>query len=199
MALILDTITDMVSTFGYLGIFIATSLEYGCFPISSEVLLPFIGYFVFKGNMNLMLAVTASTVGGIFGSFFCYCLGRFGKNFIEKHLCNKFPVIKKGIDRADRVFNKYGRQSVLIARVFPIARTYISIPAGLAGMNVAVFVLYTSIGAFIWNVFLISIGYFLGEYWQNAGTFISENHILFYIVTALLSIILIKLSNRKMK
>ena len=192
--MILDTITDMVSTFGYLGIFIATSLEYGCFPISSEVLLPFIGYFVFKGNMNLMLAVTASTIGGIFGSFFCYCLGRFGKNF-----CNKFPAIKKGIDRADNVFNKYGRQSVLIARVFPIARTYISVPAGLAGMNAAVFVLYTSIGAFIWNVFLISIGYFLGEYWQNAGTFISENHILFYIVTALLSIILIKLSNRKMK
>lgn len=187
----------MVNAFGYFGIFIATSLEYGCFPVSSEVLLPFIGYFVYRGNMSLIFAILASTAGGVAGSFFCYCFGRFGKNFIEKCLCGKYPSVQAGINNADRIFNKYGKQSVLIARVFPIARTYISIPAGLAGMGAAVFVLYTSIGAFVWNTVLISAGYFLGEYWKDAGKIISENHILFYIIAAVLSIVLIKLSRGK--
>ena len=82
--LIIDTLTKMVNSFGYLGIFIATSLEYGCFPVSSEVLLPFIGYFVYGGEMSLLGAVLVSTAGGIIGSLVCYCFGRFGRSFIEK-------------------------------------------------------------------------------------------------------------------
>lgn len=197
IALIIETLTDLVNSFGYLGIFIATSLEYGCFPVSSEVLLPFIGYSVYKGEMSLLGAVIVSTAGGIVGSLFCYCFGRFGKTFIEKSLCKRFSSIKKGIHNAERVFDKYGKQSVLLARVFPIARTYISIPAGLAGMNVAVFILYTSAGALIWNTVLISAGFYLGEYWGNASMVMADKHIVFYIITAILSIILLKLSKRE--
>lgn len=189
----------MVNSFGYLGIFIATSLEYGCFPVSSEVLLPFIGYFVYGGKLSLFGAILVSTAGGIVGSLVCYCFGRFGKNFIEHRLCRKYMSLKKGVENAERVFNKYGRQSVLIARVFPIARTYISIPAGLAGMSVTLFIFYTTLGAFLWNTMLISAGYFLGEYWRSAGSVIVENHVLFYIITAVLSIILITVSRKKSK
>ena len=195
--MIIDMLTEMVNSFGYLGIFIATSLEYGCFPVSSEVLLPFIGYFVYGGRLSLFGAIVVSTAGGIIGSLVCYCVGRFGKNFIEKRLCRRFDSVKKGLENAERVFNKYGKQSVLIARVFPIARTYISIPAGLAGMNILIFVIYTSIGAFVWNTMLISAGYFLGEYWRNAGSVIGEKHILFYIIAAILSILFISLSRKK--
>lgn len=199
IALIIETLTDLVNSFGYLGIFIATSLEYGCFPVSSEVLLPFIGYSVYKGEMSLLGAVIVSTAGGIVGSLFCYCFGRFGKTFIERSLCRKFSSVKKGVENAERIFNKYGRQSVLLARVFPIARTYISIPAGLAGMNAAVFVLYTLLGAFVWNTMLISAGYFLGEYWREASGIIGEKHLAFYLITGILSIVLIKLSKKKTK
>ncbi len=199
IVLIIDTLKEMVNSFGYLGIFIATSLEYGCFPVSSEVLLPFIGYFVYGGEMGLLGAILVSTAGGIVGSLICYCFGRFGRSFIEKTICTKYKSVGKGLDNAKKVFDKYGSQSVLIARVFPIARTYISIPAGLIGMNLTVFIIYTAIGSFIWNTMLISAGYFLGEYWQTAGTFISEGNLIFYILTAAVSVVLIKISSKKKK
>ena len=190
----IDTLKGMVDSFGYIGIFIATSLEYGCFPVSSEVLLPFIGFFVFGGEMSLFGAVMASTAGGIAGSLVCYCFGRFGRRFIEKTLCSKYSSLKKGLEKAGRVFDKYGSKSVLIARVFPIARTYISIPAGLMGMNIYVFVIYTAVGSFVWNTMLISAGYFLGGY----GSLIKGN-ILFYVIMVLVSIVLIKLSKEMSK
>ena len=185
----IDTLKGMVDSFGYIGIFIATSLEYGCFPVSSEVLLPFIGFFVFGGEMSLFGAILVSTAGGIAGSLVCYCFGRFGRRFIEKTLCSKYSSLKKGLEKAGRVFDKYGSKSVLIARVFPIARTYISIPAGLIGMNIYVFVIYTAVVSFVWNTMLISAGYFLGGY----GSLIKGN-ILFYVIMVLVSIVLIKLS-----
>lgn len=190
----IDALTGMVNSFGYLGIFISTSLEYGCFPVSSEVLLPFIGFFVFGGEMSLFGAILVSTAGGIAGSIVCYCFGRFGRRFIEKTLCSKYSSLKKGLEKAGRVFDKYGSKSVLIARVFPIARTYISIPAGLMGMNIYVFVIYTAVGSFVWNTMLISAGYFLGGY----GSLIKGN-ILFYVIMVLVSIVLIKLSKEMSK
>lgn len=190
----IDALTGMVNSFGYLGIFISTSLEYGCFPVSSEVLLPFIGFFVFGGEMSLFGAILVSTAGGIAGSLVCYCFGRFGRRFIEKTLCSKYSSLKKGLEKAGRVFDKYGSKSVLIARVFPIARTYISIPAGLMGMNIYVFVIYTAVGSFVWNTMLISAGYFLGGY----GSLIRGN-ILFYVIMVLVSIVLIKLSKEMSK
>lgn len=190
----IDTLKGMVDSFGYIGIFIATSLEYGCFPVSSEVLLPFIGFFVFGGEISLFGAILVSTAGGIAGSLVCYCFGRFGRRFIEKTLCSKYSSLKKGLEKAGRVFDKYGSKSVLIARVFPIARTYISIPAGLMGMNIYVFVIYTAVGSFVWNTMLISAGYFLGGY----GSLIKGN-ILFYVIMVLVSIVLIKLSKEMSK
>ena len=190
----IDTLKGMVDSFGYIGIFIATSLEYGCFPVSSEVLLPFIGFFVFGGEMSLFGAILVSTAGGIAGSLVCYCFGRFGRRFIEKTLCSIYSSLKKGLEKAGRVFDKYGSKSVLIARVFPIARTYISIPAGLMGMNIYVFVIYTAVGSFVWNTMLISAGYFLGGY----GSLIKGN-ILFYVIMVLVSIVLIKLSKEMSK
>ncbi len=190
----IDTLKGMVDSFGYIGVFIATSLEYGCFPVSSEVLLPFIGFFVYGGRMSLFGAILVSTAGGIAGSLVCYCFGRFGRRFIEKTLCSKYSSLKKGLEKAGRVFDKYGSKSVLIARVFPIARTYISIPAGLMGMNIYVFVIYTAVGSFVWNTMLISAGYFLGGY----GSLIKGN-ILFYVIMVLVSIVLIKLSKEMSK
>ena len=187
----------MVDSFGYFGIFIATSLEYGCFPVSSEVLLPLIGYFVYRGELSLFITILVSTFGGIVGSIFCYMIGRFGKNLIEEVLVPKYKSINLGVKNAQKVFNKFGKQSVLIARVFPIARTYISFPAGLSGMNYSVFIIYTAIGSFIWNCLLISIGYILGEHWNEAGAFLSSNRILFYVVLAILSILFIRLGKRK--
>ena len=187
----IDTLKGMVDSFGYIGIFIATSLEYGCFPVSSEVLLPFIGFFVYGGRMSLFGAVMASTAGGVAGSLFCYCLGRFGRKFIERTLCKKFGSLTKGLDAAGGIFEKYGSRSVLFARVFPIVRTYISFPAGLMGMNIYAFILYTALGALAWNTMLISAGYFLGGY-DNIG----DKSVIFYAALAVVSLVLIRLGKK---
>jgi len=166
---IIGILTEIINKFGYLGIFLVTALEYACFPISSELLLPFIGYSISKGDMSFIAAVIASTVGGATGSFTCYMGGRFGIKFIEKTVLKRFKTVNTGLNRAKKCFNKYGKQSVLMARVFPIARTYISFPAGIAKMNIGEFMLFSSIGAFVWNVVLIYIGFTLGEHFEYAS------------------------------
>lgn len=177
-------LTAIIQKLGYGGIFVCTGLEYACFPVSSELLLPFIGYAVSRGELRLLLAILFSTLGGICGCVLCYGCGRFGGAFIEKTLCRRFESVALGIDNAKKVFHRYGRQSVFIARVFPIARTYISIPAGMTRFPIGAFILYSGLGALLWNTVLISIGYFLGEHWQEAASFLKEHRVLLVLLIA---------------
>lgn len=181
---------------GYGGIFAATALEYGCFPVSSEILLPFIGYMASQGGQSLFLTILFATGGGVLGSFGCYLVGRAGGRMLER-LAERFQTIALGIGKAQRVFNKYGAASVCLARVFPIARTYISFPAGMAKMPILSFGIYTAIGAFFWNTALISGGYFLGSHWKECRAYF-ENHRMFFLAVPIgILILLIKKQRRK--
>ena len=171
---------DAVDYWGYLGVFITTALEYGCFPISSEILLPFIGFCVYRGNMDIIYAVIAATAGAGVGCTFCFYTGRIGKKFILKCL-GRFKTVRDGIETASEKFNKYGAFSVFLLRMFPIARTYISFPAGMSKMSYIEFIIYTLAGSFVWNCLLISSGYLLGEYWSYVYGFIKNNEIIFSI------------------
>ena len=198
---VFEILVEIINVLGYFGIFAATCLEYACFPVSSELLLPFIGYSVARGELNLFLAVLASTLGGVIGCLFCYFAGRFGEKFLENTVCKKCPSLKIGMDKAKNYFLSYGKHSVFIGRVFPIVRTYISIPAGMAKMNLVQFIFYTASGALIWNTILISAGYFLGEHWNSAAAFMKENQafmmILFIVfVSFLLYRLYLKRKNR---
>ncbi len=185
---IFDVLTEMVNHFGYFGILISTTLEYACFPVSSELLLPFIGYSVSRGEMKLFLTVIFATIGGAIGCSVCFFAGRFGETFIRTKLCNRFKTLKIGIDSSARYFKKYGKQSVLIARVFPIARTYISFPAGMSKMRYSQFLYYSTIGAFIWNFVLISLGYVFGDNWKYIKLYLSEHKIIIYFISILIVI-----------
>ncbi len=173
-----DILRNIVETLGYGGIFVATGLEYACFPISSELLLPFIGYTVSKGNMNLPITILVSTAAGVLGSLCCYTLGRIGGGFLEQTFCKRFKTVHIGMEKAKAIFRRYGRQSVFFARVFPLARTYISFPAGMTAMNIGEFSLYTALGAFSWNTLLISCGYFFGVHWEEIKPFLERNKLL---------------------
>lgn len=162
-----EVLQHMVESLGYAGVFTAAGLEYACFPISSELLLPFLGYTAARGEMRLWLTIIVCTLAGTLGSFFCYMLGRVGGNFLEHTLCKRFHTLQLGMEKARNVFKRYGKESVFFARMFPIARTYISFPAGMASMDIPLFLLYTALGAFIWNTVLISGGYFLGSHWEE--------------------------------
>ncbi|MGL4790238.1 MAG: DedA family protein, partial [Anaerotignaceae bacterium] len=101
MAGFIHYLSGLIKNWGYIGILTTVGMEYACFPISSEILLPFIGYSVYLGELSLPLAIIFSTVGGIFGSSFCYGVGRFGRNILKKISKNRFLAMKEGIKRAE--------------------------------------------------------------------------------------------------
>ena len=197
----LSNLTDILSTIifelGYIGIFISTGLEYACFPVSSEILLPFIGYSVAKTGLSFGLSLLSATFGGIVGSFFCYWCGRFMGCFIENTLCKKFITVDKTLNKAKGFFNKHGNGSVLFGRVFPLVRTYISIPAGMSKMPISKFLFFTGIGALVWNTILMGCGYLFGEHWQEVNTIFSENKTLIILILALLIYIVYIIKKKK--
>ncbi|HCT65085.1 MAG TPA: hypothetical protein DIC60_07495 [Lachnospiraceae bacterium] len=190
-------LTGIINNLGYWGILGTTGLEYACFPVSSELLLPFIGYSVYMGRLNLPLAVLSSTIGGVVGCSFCYGAGRFGRGVMDKIFVKRFSSIGQGINKAENYFINAGKQSVFFGRLMPIVRTYISFPAGMAKMNYLTFLGFSAAGALIWNTFLISLGYFMGEHWEQITILFENNKVgISLIVLMLIGIIWI---NKKKK
>lgn len=190
---------NLISDIGYIGVFTATLLEYACFPLPSEIILPFIGYLASIESITLPGAIFISSLSGILGSLFCYYIGYFGGKPALDFIISKYKGAGKPINSAKKWFDKYDKASVLLARLLPLARTYISIPAGIARMNVFVFILYSSIGIVIWNTLLISLGYYLGSNWTLVEYFIQEYTIAagIIILLALAVIIYMKFVRKK--
>lgn len=187
---------NIVDKLGYIGVFLSTALEYACFPVSSEILLPFIGCSIYNGSMELIPSVFVSVLGAVIGCSFCFFAGRTGKTFIE-NLGRKHPSVKAGITSAEKKFEKHGDFSVFIFRLFPIARTYISFPAGMSRMKYSRFIYFSFAGAFIWNSVLISSGYILGEYWGSVSVFMKSHKTVFNIIIFSVIIIFILKSIKK--
>ena len=185
----------IVGKLGYMGVFVSTALEYACFPISSELLLPFLGYTAAKGELDLMTTVVFATMGGVAGSLFCYFIGRFGRNFFRRFM--KYKGLRAGMSSAKKAFEKYGKTSVFIARVFPIARTYVSIPAGMSKMPIGEFSLYTAGGAFIWNMVLIGIGYALGENYGAAGELFADKKRIILLLPVIIILVIVFAKRKK--
>ena len=182
------SVSEFILNHGYTGIFIATLLEYACFPVSSEILFPFIGCCAAKGGLNIAFSVGVSTLGAICGCSFCYCIGRFGEKFLRATLFKKMPKLKLAVDIASVWFRQKGIAAVFFGRVFPLVRTYISFPAGMAKMSYIRFIFYTAAGAAIWNTLLISAGYFLGEHWKDAALIIKSSPFVFFMICGLIII-----------
>lgn len=183
---ILTFLMDLINSVGYLGIILTVGLEYACFPMPSEVVLPFVGFIASGGSITLFGAIIASTAAGILGSLICYYIGYFGGTPILNFIGDKLPSSRKSIHAAKDYFDRYSKASILFGRVIPLARTYISIPAGIAKMNIAVFILYSAIGIVVWNSVLISLGYFLGSNWTVVKEIMSDYSLLVGTIFALL-------------
>ena len=162
---IIDYLMEITSQIGYIGVIAIVGLEYACFPMPSEIVLPFVGFLATSSKMSFIGVLIASTFAGILGSLVCYYIGYFGGKPVLDKIGHKVPSTRKSIFAAKETFEKYDKISVMIARVLPLARTYISIPAGIARMNIIKFILFSFIGIFVWNTVLISLGYYLGSNW----------------------------------
>lgn len=160
---IIDFIVQTVGSLGYAGIFIMMFLESSFFPFPSEVVMIPAGYLAFKGEMNMYLVILFGILGSLAGSLFNYYLAiKFGRRFLIKY--GKYFFIKEEtIVRMEVFFKNHGHISTFSGRLIPVVRQYISLPAGLAKMNIFVFSVYTFLGAGIWVVILVLLGYFLGD------------------------------------
>lgn len=155
--------TELIGSLGYMGVTIVVGAEYACVPMPSEVVLPFIGLTASQGEFSYIGALVASILGGLIGSLICYAIGYFGGVPFLNWTQVKFPKTEKSISALNRWFKKYGKPAVLIARMIPLTRTYVSFLAGVEKMKVSVFVFYSSLGIIIWNIVLISLGYYVGD------------------------------------
>jgi membrane protein DedA with SNARE-associated domain len=158
-AYLVDTIGDM----GYWGIFLLMFLESTFFPFPSEVIMIPAGYLAYKGEMNLSIVVVVGIVGSVAGALFNYYLAmHFGRGFLLRY--GKYFFIKEEtLDKLEAFFQKHGELSTFNGRLIPGIRQLISLPAGLARMNLLRFSFYSALGAGIWVIVLVALGYLLGS------------------------------------
>lgn len=152
---------DALHQYGLLGIFIVLALEYACFPMPSEVLLPVAGFAVATAGFPLALGVAVSVLAGLVGSAFCYALGAWGGRPLLDKLLRRMPKARAGLARTEAWQARSGGLSVMVARVIPLFRTWISFVSGFTRQPFFSFMLYSSIGIILWNTLLMGSGYYL--------------------------------------
>lgn len=163
----------IISHLGYLGIVLAMAIESALIPLPSEVIMPFSGFLVSKGELNFYLVILFGAVGNVLGSLLAYALGyygeeRFVRTFIKKY--GKWVLITShDLEISESWFRNHGEMVVFASRILPVVRTFISLPAGIAKMDLKKFILYTFLGSLIWGAVLTQIGRTLGENWQTLG------------------------------
>jgi membrane protein DedA with SNARE-associated domain len=159
--------TGVISAMGYGGIVLLMAIESACIPLPSEIIMPFAGYLVFKGEMTLQGAALAGAIGCVVGSIPAYYLGMLGgRPLIERY--GKYILISpRELDLADRLFKRYGQWVVLAGRLLPVIRTFIAFPAGVARMPMVKFLVYTFVGSYPWCLALAWAGQKLGQAWHT--------------------------------
>lgn len=163
-----ERVVSLMSSLGYVSLFVLMTLESASVPIPSEVVLPFSGYLVYVGVMNFGAAVALSTVAALVGAFIDYYLALvFGSAFVERFL-RWFKIDQGNLKTAEKWFAEKGTWTVFGARFVPLLRSLISLPAGLFRMRLWSFTLFTVLGCVIWNAVLIYAGYAAGSLWESA-------------------------------
>ncbi|MDR1461014.1 MAG: DedA family protein [Campylobacteraceae bacterium] len=156
-------LVETIGSFGYIGIFVLMAIESSIFPLPSEVVIIPAGYLAYKGEMSYFLIVVCGTLGSLAGACFNYYLAfKLGRILLLKY--GKYIFIKPHhLEKVEVFFNRHGEISTFSGRLVLGVRHFISLPAGLARMNLAKFSFYTLLGSFIWVNILALLGFFIGE------------------------------------
>jgi membrane protein DedA with SNARE-associated domain len=163
-------VKDTVQSWGYSGIFVLMLLESSSVPIPSEVILPFAGFLISKGLLNVWITVTIATVAGIAGSLVDYYIGLKGVQSLAKHkILGRVILSQSQLEIAASWFNKHGAIMVFLGRLIPGFRTLVSFPAGAVRMKLPKFIAFTTAGCIVWNVILIYVGWYLGKNWAEVA------------------------------
>jgi membrane protein DedA with SNARE-associated domain len=179
-------IVATISTLGYAGVVLLMAIESACIPLPSEIIMPFSGYLVYKGQFNLWGVGVAGAVGCVVGSWVAYYVGLYGgRPFIERY--GRYVLLSRhDLDLADRWFARYGEVIVFASRLLPVVRTFIAFPAGVARMNMWRFTVYTFLGSLPWCLGLAYVGQVLGEQWDKNETLKTWFHRFDFLIGAVI-------------
>ena len=180
--------THVIGSIGYLGVFLLMTAESMILPVPSEAVMPFAGFAIAEGALGWPGVVIAATLGSICGSLVGYAIGKFGgRPFLERF--GKYLLLDAGdLDATDRFFTRRGSPTILVSRFIPIVRHLISIPAGLSSMRLGPFIVFTVVGAGLWNSFLSWCGFQLQKNW---ATVLRYSHLIDIAVIVLLAALVV--------
>lgn len=184
---ITETAIHLVNTLGIWGIWIGMILESACIPIPSEVLMLSGGWLVAQGSLSFTEVAVAGIAGNLIGSMIAYYVGIVGgRRLLEKY--GKYILLNEHhLEQSERWFDRYGESTVFFTRMLPFVRTFISLPAGIAGMKLWKFIVFTALGCIPWNIALIYLGYRLGDNWSVVEQYMRPiSYTIFGIVLLLL-------------
>lgn len=167
IAALANFIIAVISGAGYFGVLLLMAIESACIPLPSEIIMPFAGYLAYKGQFSLYWAATAGALGCNLGSLIAYEIGHYGGRPLVERYGSYLLINRHDLDLADRFFLKFGAPAVFIARLLPVVRTFIALPAGIARMPRLRFHLYTFAGSWPWCFMLAWVGMKLGEHWES--------------------------------
>ena len=174
--IVIPFLNGLYGAVGYLGVFIAMTIESAMIPLPSELILPYAGFLVSDptkleplthGPWSFWAVVIVGTIGNTTGSLIAYAIGGWGgRPFLERW--GRYLLIRRhDLDLAERFFERYGSATAFVSRLLPVVRTFISFPAGVARMPLGRFVAYSTAGAFLWSTALVYAGVQLGAHWED--------------------------------
>ncbi|MBV9339568.1 MAG: DedA family protein [Acidobacteria bacterium] len=185
LAILFLFIRALIVKSGYGGILILMGIESACIPLPSELIMPFAGYLVFEGAMKLFWVATAGAIGCNLGSLVAYEIGCYGGRPLVERYGRLILLGRRELDWADGFFARWGYLAVFFARLLPVIRTFIALPAGIARMPRARFHLYTFLGSWPWCFGLAWLGMKLGQNWRQLGQYFHKFDSLILLVVML--------------
>jgi membrane protein DedA with SNARE-associated domain len=167
LEILINWMVGLISSLGYPGLFLLSAIESANIPIPSEVIVPFSGYLAWVGRFSFWAVVATAGLGNLFGSLVSYWIGlKGGRPFVHKY--GKYLFIHDShLEKAERWFARWGNAAIFLSRLLPAVRTFISLPAGIAKMDLKKFTIYTLVGSLIWSTVLAAAGFQLGSNWDT--------------------------------
>ncbi|MDD4716407.1 MAG: DedA family protein [Oscillospiraceae bacterium] len=187
-------IIDIINRFGYVGIGFLIAIENIFPPIPSEIILTFGGFMTTITTMNVWGVIIAATIGSVVGAIVLYYLGRILnaerlERLFDSKLGRRLHLKKEDVHRAESWFLRHGNKTIFFCRFIPIVRSLISIPAGVAKMEIGVFLSLTAVGTAIWNIALVFLGKFAGDAWGTIAGYFNIYAIIAAVVFVLIAIV----------